>query len=49
VSFQKANQITGEEFEQMDALHYKTENELIQLIKSLQLKMKEGNWDDQFL
>jgi four helix bundle protein len=49
VSFLKANQITGEEFEQLDELHYKTENELIQLIKSLQLKMKDGNWDDQFI
>jgi four helix bundle protein len=47
-SFYKANQITKEEFEQMDKLHYKTENELIQLIKSLQKKMKEGNWDDKF-
>ncbi len=48
ISFFKANQITKEEFEQMDKLHYKTENELIQLIKSLQKKMKEGNWDDKF-
>ena len=47
-SFYKATQITKEEFEQMDKLHYKTENELIQLIKSLQKKMKEGNWDDTF-
>ena len=36
ISFHKANQITEEEFEQMDKLHYKTENELIQLIKSHQ-------------
>ncbi len=48
ISFDKANQITKEEFEQMDKLHYKTENELIQLIKSLQKKMKECNWDDKF-
>ena len=47
-SFYKAKQITKEEFEQMDKLHYKTENELIQLIKSLQKKMKEGTWDDTF-
>ncbi len=47
-SFYKANQITIEEFEKMDKLHYKTENELIQLIKSLQKKIKEGNWDDTF-
>lgn len=47
-SFQKASQLTEEEFEQLDELHYKTENELIQLIKSLQTKMKQGNWDDTF-
>ena len=47
-SFYKANQITDEEFEQLDKLHYKTENELIQLIISLQKKMKEGNWDANF-
>ncbi len=37
-----------EEYEQIDKLHYKTENELIQLIRSLQKKMKEGSWDDKF-
>jgi hypothetical protein len=29
-------------------LHYKTENELLMLIKSLQKKMKNGDWDDTF-
>lgn len=47
-SFYKASQLTKEEFEQLDELHYKTENELIQLIKSLQKKMKDGVWDDIF-
>jgi len=47
ISFNKANQITDKEFEQMDKLHYKTENELIQLIKSLQKKLKDGNWEDE--
>ncbi len=42
-SFLKAGQITKEESEQMDKLHFKTENELIQLIKSLHKKLKEGN------
>ena len=40
--------LTKEEFEQMDKLYYKTENELIQLIKSLQEKMMESNLDDTF-
>jgi four helix bundle protein len=48
-SFQKAEQVSLDEFEQLDKLHCKTENELIQLIKSLQKKMKEGNWQDEFL
>ena len=48
-SFYKANQITKEEYEQMDKLHYKAENELIQLVKSLQKKMKDGSWDNTFL
>jgi len=48
ISFYKADQITKEEFEQMDKIHYKTENELIQLVKSLQKKMKDGNWDETF-
>jgi len=47
-SFQKAEQVAQDEFEQLDKLHYKTENEHIQLIKSLQKKLKEGNWQDEF-
>lgn len=47
-SFHKAKQITNEEYEQLDKLHYKTENELIQLIKSLQKKIKERNWEVSF-
>jgi four helix bundle protein len=46
--FYKAKQIGTEEFDRLDELHYKVENELIQLIKSLQNKMKTGNWDDEF-
>jgi four helix bundle protein len=46
VSFYKANQISQEDYDQIDELHFKTENELIMLIRSLQKKMKEGDWDD---
>ena len=46
ISFLKAEQITEAEFELMDIIHFKTENELIQLIKSLQKKSKDGNWID---
>ena len=48
ISFYKANQLQKEEFEELDKLHYKTENELIQLVKSLQKKMKEGTWSDTY-
>lgn len=47
-SFVKAGQISQEDFEELDKLHYKTENELIQLIKSLQKKVKAGNWENSF-
>lgn len=49
VSFLKATQISREDFEKLDELHFKTENGLIQLIKSLQQKMKDGTWEDSFL
>ena len=48
VSFYKANQISQEDFDQIDELHFKTENELLMLIKSLQKKMKDGDWNDTF-
>jgi four helix bundle protein len=48
VSFFIAQQITLEDFEKLDELHFKTENELIQLIKSLQIKMKQGDWENSF-
>ncbi|MBN2519338.1 MAG: four helix bundle protein [Bacteroidales bacterium] len=47
-SFHVANQLSKEDFEQLDKIHFKTENELIKLIESLQRKMKEGNWDETF-
>jgi len=43
ISFYKAKQITKEQYEQLDKLHYKTENGLIQLLKSIKNKIKQGN------
>lgn len=43
-SFMKASQISETEYAQLDELHYKTENELIQLIKSLEKKSRDGDW-----
>ena len=48
VSFRKANQITDDEYEQLDKLHYKVENALLKLIGSLQKKQKDQNWVDSF-
>jgi four helix bundle protein len=48
IIFVKANQISKEDFEKLDELHYKTENALIRLIKSLQIKLKDGSWETSF-
>jgi four helix bundle protein len=44
----QANQITENEFEELDELHYKVENQLLKLVESLQKKLKEGKWEDTF-
>lgn len=48
VSFKQADQITDDEYEQFDKLHYKVENELLKLIESLQRKLKDQSWEDSF-
>jgi len=48
ISFKEIGLISEDDFEKIDILHYKTENELIGLIKSLQKKQKEGEWEDKF-
>ncbi len=45
-SFKKANQITPEEYDSLDKLHYNVENKLLKLIESLQKKQKNKEWDD---
>ena len=47
-SFHKAKQIPSEDFDKLDKLHYQTENELIQLIKSLQKKLQDKDWNETF-
>ena len=47
-SFKQANQITDNECEQLDQLHYKVENGLLKLIESLQKKQKDRDWEDNF-
>jgi four helix bundle protein len=48
-SFRQAGQITDDDHEQLDQLHYRVENELLKLIESLQKKQKDQSWDDSFL
>jgi len=45
-SFKQAGQITRDEYEELDQLHYKVENALLKLIESLQKKQKERVWED---
>lgn len=47
-SFKQAGQITDEEYQKLDELHYKVGNTLLKLIRSLQRKLKDGQWEDQF-
>ena len=47
-SFRKGSQITKEEYEKLDELHYKVENQLLKLIESLQKKQKDNQWEDSF-
>jgi len=43
-----SGQISDDEYEQIDKLHYKVENELLKLIESLQRKQKDEVWEDNF-
>ena len=47
-SLKQADQITDDEYERLDKLHYKVENELLKLIESLQKKQKNQVWEDNF-
>ena len=47
-SFKQAGQITEEEYEKLDQLHYKVENGLLKLMESLQKKQRVGDWEDTF-
>lgn len=42
-----AEQISEDEFNEVDILHFQVENELIQLVKSLERKEQENDWLDK--
>ena len=48
ISCKQADQITADDYEQLDQLHYKVENTLLKLIESLQNKQSDKQWDDSF-
>jgi four helix bundle protein len=49
IAFKEIEKISEDDFEEFDSLHYQVENELIQLIKSLQQKQKDGDWENSFI
>ena len=47
LSCKQAQQISEDEYERLDQLHYKVENALLKLIESLQKKQAEKQWEDK--
>lgn len=47
-SCKQAQQISEDEYEQLDSLHFKVENALLKLIESLQKKQARKQWEDKF-
>jgi four helix bundle protein len=47
IGFRETGQITPDQSEQIDILHYEVENKLWHLIKSLENKKKDGTWIDR--
>ncbi|MBI9039491.1 MAG: four helix bundle protein [Bacteroidales bacterium] len=49
ISFHAVKHISDHDFEEFDILHYKTENELLKLAKSIQQKINnKENWNDTY-
>jgi four helix bundle protein len=48
ISCKQAEQITADDYERLDQLHYKVENALLKLIESLQKKQTDKKWEDNF-
>jgi four helix bundle protein len=44
----QAGQIGEEDYEEIEQLHYKVENELLRLIASLNRKARKGGWNESF-
>jgi four helix bundle protein len=48
-AYVRSGQISTEQFEELDALAYKIENELIRLVEQLEVKQTKGDWIDTFV
>ena len=48
-SCKEADQLSDDDFEQLDQLHYKVENGLLKLVESIQRKQKSKDWEDNFI
>ncbi|MDX2446260.1 MAG: four helix bundle protein [Desulfobacterales bacterium] len=48
ISCRQADQISENDYERLDQLHYKLENTLLKLIASLQKKQSNKQWEDRF-
>ena len=46
IGLKVTSRISDEVFTEFDELHYRVENKLLSLVKALQSKRKEGNWDE---
>ena len=44
----RRKQLTADDYERLDQLHYKVENALLKLIESLQKKQTGKKWKDNF-
>ena len=48
-AYHKAEQITDEQFQQLNKLAYKLENGLLKLVESLEYKRESGDWVDNLM
>ena len=48
-AYRKAEQLAKEDFENLDTITYKLENELLKLVKSLEQKREQGDWIDTLI
>ena len=48
-AYRKAEQLSVEDFERLDSIAYKLDNELLKLVESLEQKKEQGDWIDHLI